>query len=165
MTTETKDLKVVETVELDFKHFAENIRPWDAREVAASYPGVELEDALRLCVEASRRTWVGFVDGLPVLMAGVADIDGAPHVGCPWFLATTKFPVVSFSKVAPYYIGLMAEGKTLLYNYVASGNKLAHRWLRRTGFTLSDQPFNHGGTQFVEFKLCVPQPSSQPSAP
>lgn len=122
----------------------------------------------------------GHSDGDPIGMFGVVGVGwkriqkwGEPvrsiHLGTPWLLGTDELVDYSipFLRVSRSWSNRLGWGFDAIFGYVYAENTTHIRWLKWSGFDVSDEPVNHGpfNALFYPFakrtsSKCVSQPQS-----
>ena len=137
---------------------AANMREADRREVWASSHSTP-ERAIRESLRVSTSAWVGYYDGVPVCVFGVAPLNMIAGIGSPWLLGTETLaerPASFLRRCRPYVRKMLAVYPKLV-NHVDERNEASKRWLSWLGFELGE-PEPHGpfGIPFRPFRLEVP---------
>lgn len=137
----------------DVISLAPRMRKADQREVWASGK-LTPHQALTQSLEASRDALTASVDGVPVIMFGVA----VPHLlserAVPWMLASdeVKNHAMHFLPASRRFIDEMMQRYDLLVNFVDERNTLSQKWLKWLGFTLEEpEPFGPFQVPFRKF--------------
>ncbi len=137
----------------DLDYLAENLRPDDVRELEAH--GTSVEESLHHGLTASDRAFVATKDGHPILIFGVVthEEEGL-RKGAVWMVGTPEMRSITrlFVMHSKSWIGELARGYDLLWNYVDCRNSLHHRWLEWCGFSfLRVVPMRPRNLPFYEF--------------
>ena len=135
----------------DVAHLARNMRPWDVRECAAF--GYSPEKALRHSLTSSALAWTARLDGNPIAMFGAASVSIIDGTGRPWMLGTEAIYRQGrvLLRLAPVYVGLMAERYPRMDNLIHRDNARGLRLLRRLGFQVEPEARDVGGEPMVRF--------------
>ena len=137
---------------------AANMREADVREVWASSHSTP-ERAVRESLRVSTAAWIGYYDGWPVCVFGVAPLNMVAGIGSPWLLATdelTERPAAFLRRCRPY-VARMLRVYPKLVNHVDDRNEASKRWLSWLGFTLCEpEPHGPDRLSFRPFHLEVP---------
>lgn len=128
----------------DAAYVADNMREDDRLEVWASSRSDATTAVLR-SVSVSTHAWVGYYDGRPVCVFGVAPLSMVSGEGTPWLLGTDELVrrPRAFLRRCHRYVAEMLAVYPILTNYVHDGNEASKAWLGWLGFTLHD-PAPHG---------------------
>jgi hypothetical protein len=142
----------------DLDYVANHLRPQDVAEVRAH--GHSPLDALRYSAGVSAICHAALLDGEPVAVFGVAELE--PGLGSPWLLGTPGVLRARsyFLRLAPRYLSAWLERWPALLNYVDSRNTVSVQWLRRLGAIIHPAaPHGPHGVPFHRFEfrklLCV----------
>lgn len=135
---------------------ARRMRKADRDEVKAA-SGKSPFEALAYSLRKSSAAWTAMVDGRPEVMFGVGDINILTGVGAPWLLGTDAVEkhYVAFLRHSVSWRDQLLRRYPVLRNFVDDRNRVAIRWLRWLGFTLSD-PVQMRGRAFRMFELRTP---------
>jgi hypothetical protein len=138
-------------------HVAEHMRVADRDEVwAVGKLGPHV--STRVSVRASSAPVAALWDGVPVAVFGVVPVNTIDGVGAPWLLGTDLLDKLAreWMTDAPQWIALLADGYSLLRNYVDARNVRSKVWLRRMGFKLlPPEPYGVAGLAFHQFERRV----------
>ena len=148
------ELQVVEAQLAHLPPVAKYMRICDQREVWAAAHATPMQ-ALLEGYDNSPQRWTLLADGLPVMVAGVAEVPGRPDFGVPWALASVGFYDVSrgFLRRCRAYVAEMQRRYRYLENLVDVRNEDSIRWLVWCGFTVARTPVTFGpeGRSFFRF--------------
>lgn len=137
---------------------AANMREADRAEVWASSHATP-ERAIREALRVSTAAWVGYYDGRPVCVFGVAPLNMVAGIGSPWLLGTDELverPAAFLRRCRPYVARMLAVYPKLV-NHVDDRNEASKRWLSWLGFTLCEpEPYGPDRVPFRPFHLEVP---------
>lgn len=129
----------VVTAELDhIPLIAARIRPADREEIWALYrqtPQECLIDSFRL----SHLAWTGLINGVPVCMTGVVQLERDGRAGRPWMIGTDLLDQHQkiFLRRCAAQVETMQMCFDSLENVVDSRNERAVKWLCWLGFSFS----------------------------
>jgi len=129
------ELQVVDTLLEHLPPVAEHMRLCDQREVWAAAHATPIQALLEgYNHSVYRRTLL--VNGVPVMVAGAAEVPGRPDYGVPWALASVGWYDVSrgFLRVCRAYVAEMQRHYRYLENLVDARNEDSIRWLVWCGF-------------------------------
>ena len=139
----------------DMAHVAEHMRAADRAEVLAA-TGHTPREALDFSAAASRDTFCGLADGVPVLIAGTARPYMLGTEGMPWMLATDDLYAHAkpfLRRCRPYMRQLRRE-YSYLWNFVDARNVEAVQWLGWLGFDVHPPaPYGVAGLEFHMFDM------------
>lgn len=109
--------------------------------------------ALRLGYVASTLRWTGCVDGRPELMFGVSPMPTMDGSARPWMLGSdvARQRARPFIELSGAVLAEIDARYRRLENHAHQTNTVAHRWLKRLGFTVGDEIVMIGGEPFVRF--------------
>lgn len=146
-------IEVVRARAMHVRTIARRMRQADRDEVFAASGHTPFE-ALALSLRKSSRAYTGLVDGQPVVMFGVADINVLCGIGAPWLLGTDEVEQISlrFLRLSRRWRRQLFRGYSVLRNFVDVHNTVSVRWLRWLGATFSD-PVSFNGYDFRLFEM------------
>jgi len=127
------------------KHFADNLRPADARELEAAHPNLPLEEILCYAIRNSEAYVAGFGEGAEwCVLFGVEYIE--PGIGTIWMVCTEgiKGRTISILREARHWITYWKHQYGLLANYVETRNYMAVAWLALLGAQFGGPEFRNG---------------------
>ncbi len=135
------------------REIAEMVRQADRDELWASAMTTP-EQAMRLGIQNSERSFTGWIDGKPVVMWGVVDEGFVGRKGTPWMVATDtveKNAMLFLRRSRGLTKEIMLKYRRL-ENYVDARNTLAINWLKWIGFTMeAPEPFGVFDLPFHKF--------------
>jgi hypothetical protein len=137
---------------------ARTMRPADRAEIRAA-AGLDGLAGLRASVAVTRWGWVGYVDGRPALICGLAVSDGGETgdvFGIPWMIATplADWHAAKLLRRSRSVVAAMRVLSPRLRNYVDARNRAAVRWLIWLGFdVLPAKPYGVAGLPFHPFRI------------
>jgi len=146
----------IEVVRASVEHIApiaRDMRAADRREVWASSRATP-EEALEYSLSKSSWAWVWLIDGEPVAMMGVGDVNILAGVGAPWLLGTQKAVENGryFLRQSKAGIAALRAHYRLLSNYVDGRNKVSIRFLEWLGFEMRESVMMNG-QEFYRFEM------------
>jgi len=147
----------VEVVRARAEHIAPvaaNMRAADREEVWASCRATP-QEALEDSYQKSHLAYSVLVDGVPVGMLGVGDVNVLAGVGAPWLLGTDgmmRVPKRVFLAGSVKIVGQWRGRYALMSNYVDGRNKVSIRWLKWLGFEMKE-PVMMNGVEFYRFEM------------
>jgi len=134
-----------ETLKDALSYIAENLRPDDRAELAAT-SAIPPEEAVLLSADVSSDAWL-ILDraNTPIGVFGVAP-HVVPGVGVAWLLGTDGLlkEALSVARQTAQYVQELHRDYAVLWNYVDARNALSIRWLQWAGFTVGDVLLEHG---------------------
>lgn len=140
----------------DVLALAAGMRFLDRQELEASHSG-DILSAVQRAVDISTRCWAVYVGDVLVMLGGVAPISMLGGIGSPWMLGTEALERVpgALTRVGVQYLQVVLGVYPELLNYVDARNVKSIRWLRRLGFTISDEPIPYGPKKlpFYRFEM------------
>jgi hypothetical protein len=140
----------------DVLALAECMRFLDRQELEASHGG-DLVVAVQHAVDVSTSSWAMCVDGVMVMLGGVAPLSLLGGIGSPWMLGTEGLNSVpgALTRIGVEYLRIVQDSYPILINYVDARNTKSIRWLRRLGFKVADDPIPYGPQKlpFYQFEL------------
>lgn len=126
------------------------VRAGDVEELAAL--DTTPEQCMRFGLQASKRSWMLFIDEEPAGMFGHVEHDG---YAVPWAVVTTaaeKHPI-PFLRMSRAFIRSLTMP---LVNMVDARNTQVIRWLEWLGFTIEEPvPYGKNGELFHRFTRCA----------
>lgn len=147
--------KIQPVTQKDVNELIKHMRKADREEIWAAMHQTP-EEALSLCLLASRKTHVGLVDGKVICIFGVGSVHLLSTTGVPWMLATYELDkhARGFLRKSKPVVMKMLSGYTLLRNHVDARNRAAIRWLQWLGFTLlPPEPYGADRLLFYPFEM------------
>lgn len=129
------------------------MREADRRECEAL--GRTPKEGLRLGLRMSLRPLTVMIEGRPEAMLGAIPVSMVGGKGLAWMLATPEVyhHPRAWALLTPRVIEDMLGTFRSLENIVSIENRKAIRFLTHMGFTVGWEMREHGGVQFVPFRL------------
>jgi len=144
----------------DADSLGERLRAIDKLEVLAA-SGLQPAEGIVASIKASRKWWVGTIDGKDECVWGVTPLPGMDRWAAPWMHCTPKvfrgLALSTFVRRSREFVDSLAEGTDVLVNIIAEDNHASRRWLRFAGFSIKEYPTHviHGLTS-LEFIRVTP---------
>lgn len=149
-------------------HLAENLRPSDLDEIAATTDRTALA-TLADSVSVSERVWVILANEEPVCVFGAAPTE-LPGAGSVWMMGTPRMDeravALSICRQFRPYLAELHQLWPILFNFVDARNQKSIEWLLWGGFEIIEALPNHGreGRLFFTFSRYDP-PCALPHSP
>ena len=123
----------------DIPLIAADVRSADREEFLAASLSTP-EQVMQRGMAMSEFCFTGTVDGVPVVMFGVAAAAVLGAQGHPWLIGTNGLEKVAlrFLYNCPRYLRKMRKRFVMLWNYVDARNTVAITWLKWMGFTIEE---------------------------
>lgn len=142
--------------EEDIDALVSDMRPLDRQELEASH-GADIRDAVVQALKVSPHRWAMEKNGQLALLGGFAVISLLGGTASPWMLGTTvalRAPA-ALTRIAVEYVTDALGRYPHMINYVDARNTPSIRWLRRLGFTVSEQATPYGAQclPFYRFEM------------
>lgn len=120
----------------DARIFAPLMREQDKAEYRALFGRDDYEAGLAYSIGDSLWAWVLSIDGVPLVLCGVAPYTYLGDVGVPWMVSTNEAVRHrhALMRRAPGYISRMLGAFPRLHNVVHVENSISRRWLAHMGF-------------------------------
>lgn len=153
MSKSAVDIRIVPARAAHVRPIARRMRKADADEVRAS-SGRSPAGALIYSLRKSSHAWTALVDGEPVVMFGVGDLNILAGVAAPWLLGTDAVErhYVAFLRNSVDFRDQLLRRYPVMRNFVDDRNRASKRWLLWLGAVLSD-PVEINGHAFRLFEL------------
>lgn len=134
---------------------AERVRQSDIDELQAA-AGVTPSEAMAGGLCESIQTWIGYLNGIPCCMFGVAPVEGSDELGACWMTGTElveRHPR-AFLEGSRLAFREMLQIRPTLINYVDARHSKALRWLRWLGAEIAEaRPYGVEGRPFHFFQV------------
>jgi hypothetical protein len=151
----SRKLIVAPAVVEDAIELAENLRPDDVREVAATSASDPLAAILR-CITASERAWTGRVDGKLAFIGGIGAANMLSGWRVPWLLGTPVLEQngVAFLRFCRRNLPEIRAAYPLMMNHVDARSVGTVEWLKWLGFRIyPPRPYGILARPFHKFEM------------
>lgn len=146
--------EVVDSIESHVYYIAENMREVDRKEIWYSGQSKPIDSLMR-GFNSNGLCYTMMVNDKPAIMFGSVCYDLIERKASAWLLSTDGINDVVWNRqdfeMMRGYVQKMAEGYSILENYVHSDNETSIKWLEALGFTVHEsaqmgvfnEPFRH----------------------
>lgn len=146
--------KLIPLTKEHLPHLVANLREWDRKELK-SFRDIPVEDSLKELLGVGS-VWLS-PKGNPCVVCGLIPHERVKGIGVPFLLATDEFYEHTrlFARESRLWVEDALTKYPLLFNCVAAENKVAIRWLKWLGFTLTVEEYTLGnlGLSFYPFYM------------